>query len=99
MQQVAIIGDVFRAEMEERAGGVAIARVAQHVRHQRAIAWPHIGVAVAREGPHITIGRGDNRAAIVDLRAYDQQAALVEVNKWLRQIAGVDGLLSTQSRQ
>ena len=62
VQQVAIIGDVFGAEMEERASGVAIARVAEHIRHQRAIAWPHIGVAVARERPDITICRGDNRA-------------------------------------
>src|SRR6185312_13768958 len=70
VHQIAIRGDVLSAEMEESACGVAVPRVAEHICHQRAIPWPHICVAVAREGPHITICRGDDRASLIDLRAH-----------------------------
>src|SRR5690348_9333639 len=79
MHQITIIGDVCRAKVEERPRRIAIARMTEHVRHQRAIAWPHIGVTITREGPHVAIRCGDDRAILIDLRAHDEQAAPIQI--------------------
>ena len=49
--------------------------MAHDIRHQRAVAWPHIAVAVARILPDIAIGGGDDRSVVVNLRPRDEQAA------------------------
>src|SRR5260370_371177 len=47
VQEVAVRRDDVGTEVEERAGDFAIATVTQRRRHPRAVARPHIGVAVA----------------------------------------------------
>src|SRR5690349_942581 len=90
VQQIALVADPILAEVEEGSSRVTIARVAQYIRYQRAIARPHIAVSITRECPDIEIGRGENRATVVNLGAHDEQAALVEIDQRLRQIAGVE---------
>src|SRR5262249_48897582 len=87
VQQIASLRHDVSAEVEERAGDVAVARGAEPLGYQGAVAWPHVGVTVAREPPHVAVGGGDDRAVVVYLRADDEQAALVEVEQRLGEVA------------
>jgi hypothetical protein len=89
VHQVAAIRHRAGAEVEEGVGEVAIARMAHDICHQRAVARPHIVIAVAREVPHVPVGRGDNRPVVVDLRARDEQATPIEVRQVIWQVAEV----------
>ena len=72
------------AEGEEVAAEFALTRKRERMRHQRAVARPHVRVGVAGEVRDVVVVGGDDGAAVVDLRAHDQRTAAMQ----LRQMVG-----------
>ena len=71
-----------------------IARHVERVRHQRAVARPHVRVGVAREVHDVRVVGRDDAAALVDLRAHDEQRALVQIDDRRRQPEELGRLLA-----
>ncbi len=92
VEQVAARGDRPRAELVELAGDVGVTAGVERGGHDRAVARPHIAVRVARVGDDVVIVGGDDRAAVVDLRAQDQEAAQEEIDHLGRQLGVVEAL-------
>ncbi len=89
VEEVSVASDAIGAEVEESRGDIAVAGVAEGVGDEGTIARPHVGITVAREGPDVAVGGGDDRAVVVYLRTDDEEATLVEVDQIGREVAVV----------
>src|SRR5579872_5538064 len=63
------------AELEESPRNILIAEPVQRLRHESAVARPHVRVVRAGRLHYVGVVRGNDRATVVDLRAYDEQTA------------------------
>ena len=79
MQQVALRRDHLVAEVEEAARHLRIPGIGEGVGDQRAVARPHVGVGVAGVARDVEVVGGDDRPAVVDLAAQDEEAAPVDI--------------------
>ena len=78
MQQIAFRRDDRLAEIEEFLGQRVMAGPVERTGDQRPIAWPHVAVGIAGKLRDVIIVGSNHRAAVVDLRADDQQAAFIQ---------------------
>ena len=67
------------AEEKEAARDVLIAQIVQRGGNQRAITRPHIGVVGAGRRHDVAVVGGENGAAVIYLRAHDEQTAAEQV--------------------
>ena len=88
--EVAFVGQRLGAETVEPAGDVGEAGHVQRVGDQGAVPRPHIGIRVAGELHDVRVIGGDDRAAVVDLRAKDQQRSLEQLDDFGGQVAEID---------
>ena len=67
------------AKSEKFSTEFALSRKNKRLRNQRAVTRPHVGIGVARKMRDVVIVCRNDGAAIVNLRARDQQAARLQL--------------------
>ena len=92
MEEISVGGDRSRAEFVEVRSHVDVARGVERGGDDRSVARPHVAVRIAGEGGDVVIVGGDDRAAVVDLRAQDQEALQEEIDHLRRQLAVVEAI-------
>jgi hypothetical protein len=85
------------AEVEEGARQAAVAGEVERVGDERAVARPQVAVVVRGAQRHVRVVGGEDGPAVVNLRAGDEQRALVEADDLRRQVAEV-GLVLVDPR-
>ena len=86
VEQVSLVGDDAVAEVKEAPRHLRVASANQRGRHQRAVAWPHVGVGVAAELRYVEVVGGDDGSVVVNLGAQDEQTASVQIADRVGQI-------------